>query len=168
MRVPTLICDVTKGVPLKTNSVDFIYSNNCFEHINAPWLAAKELTRILKPGGHIFVSAPWAWRYHPVPIDYWRYSPEALEYIFTPLSTVEKGFNTFYRRFDSRGKFPNKMDSVPIDELGGWRENWLSYYFGTKVSPSPVPLLEQIEGVLGRLGIRQDPKRWPTAAKGAA
>lgn len=135
--LPTLACDVTKRIPLRSGVVDFVYSNNCFEHIASPWLAAKELTRILRPSGYAFVSAPWAWRYHPVPIDYWRFSPAALEHLFGDLETIEKGFNTAFRRDDIKGFWPNQMDKVPEDELGGFRENWLSYYFARKPRQAP-------------------------------
>lgn len=150
-KLPTLACDVTKRIPLASNSVDLVYSNNCFEHINAPWLAAQELTRILMPGGFAFISAPWSWRYHPVPIDYWRFSPEALEYLFGELETVAKGFNTAFRRDDMKGFWPNKMDKVPEDELGGFRENWLSFYFARKGKPSSPPWMRSVHFILNKI-----------------
>jgi SAM-dependent methyltransferase len=130
--LPTVVCDVTKEIPIEANSVDFIYSNNCFEHIAAPWLAATQMTKILKPGGFLYVSAPWSWRYHPVPIDFWRFSPQALSFLFSELETLQSGFNTAFRRDDIRGFWPNRMDAVPVDEMGGWRENWLSFVFCRK------------------------------------
>lgn len=148
----TIVCDITKKIPLRSNSVNFIYSNNCFEHVNAPWLAARELVRILKPGGYIFVSVPWAWRYHPVPIDYWRFSPDALVYLFNGVTPLQTGFNVAYRRDDMSGFWPNKMDSVPRDQFGGFRENWLSYFFGVKDknhSIFPSALVERLKQLFG-------------------
>jgi SAM-dependent methyltransferase len=65
--LPTIICDVTKSIPLIDNSVDFIYSNNALEHVTTPWTVAVELMRILRPGGYIYISAPFAWRYQLAP-----------------------------------------------------------------------------------------------------
>ena len=44
----------------------------------------------------------------------------------------ESGFDISNRREDIRGLWPDKRDSVPVDELGGWRENWSVYYVGRK------------------------------------
>lgn len=130
--LPTIVGDITQGIDLESESFDFIFSNNTFEHINQPWLAAKEITRLLKVGGLCYISTVWSWRYHPVPIDYWRFSPDCLEFIFQDLVKIEANFNLFQRRRDDRGFWPNKLDSVPVDNLGGWKENWSVYYVGMK------------------------------------
>ncbi len=146
--IPTIQCDATKRIPIRSGTVDFVYSNNCFEHIDKPWLAASEIVRILKPGGRLFVSAPWAWRYHPVPIDYWRFSPQALASLFEGLETLESGFNSHFRRMDIRGHFRNRMDHVPVDELGGWRENWLSFVFMRKPLGAKTPLHDRLRDLV--------------------
>jgi len=45
-------------VPLKDKSVDIIFSNMVYEHLNAPDKFYSELNRILKPGGHVVFSTP--------------------------------------------------------------------------------------------------------------
>ena len=52
--------------------------------------------------------------------------------LFEGLKVIECKFDKFYRRQDIRGIWNNKKDEVPIDSLGGWRENWQVYYFGMK------------------------------------
>ena len=131
-KVKTLICDVTKEIPLEDNSVDFVYSHDAFEHISKPWIAARNIERILKPGGVVFIATIFAWRYHPVPKDYWRFSHEGLVELFDGLECLEANFNAAFRRLDARGFWESKQDSVPIDQFGGWRENWKVYYFGRK------------------------------------
>ena len=40
------------------------------------------------------------------------------------------------------GFWTNGKDSVPLDWLGGWRENWASYHIGIKgkiTGKTPVP-----------------------------
>lgn len=128
----TIIADITdcKGIPDQT--FDIVFCSDVFEHINRPWLAANEICRILKPNGYALVFTVWSWRYHPLPIDYWRYSPECLEFLFSGLKRLEADFDTSSRRDDIRGFWENKKDYVPIDDLGGWRENWGVYYIGKK------------------------------------
>ena len=133
--IPTIVADITEARSLPDRRFDFIYSNNTFEHISEPWVAAANIGKLLTPGGFVFVSTVFAWRYHPVPIDYWRFSPDCLAYLFRDLEKIEGNFSVAERRRDVRGFWPNKLDAPPADVLGGWRENWVSYFFGRKPLP---------------------------------
>lgn len=50
-------------LPLETASADLIVSDHTFEHIREPSLAAKELDRVLKPGGWLCARTPNRWGY---------------------------------------------------------------------------------------------------------
>ena len=78
----TIIGDITSCPELDDRSFDVIISVDVLEHVNRPWLAASEISRLLRPGGISYTSTLFAWRYHPVPIDYWRFSPACLEFLF--------------------------------------------------------------------------------------
>lgn len=52
------------------------------EHMKEPWKAAKNIERLVRPGGLLYISVPWVWRYHPYPDDYYRFSPPALRFLF--------------------------------------------------------------------------------------
>lgn len=134
--LPTLVGDITTRIDLPDEYFDVIVSHQTFEHIKEPWKAAEEMVRLLKPGGFLYVSTVWSWRYHPVPVDYWRFSPDCLEFLFKDLSKLESNFNLSKRRQDMRGYWPNSADAVPVDEFGGWRENWLVYFAGIKTKIS--------------------------------
>lgn len=123
-----IIGDITNCPEIEGEQFDVIVSIDVFEHLNRPWKAAEEITRILKPGGIAFTSTLFSWRYHPSPIDYYRYTPDALEFLFSGLETMHKSWDYVERRRDSR-----KETSIePIDELGGWRENVRVNYIGRK------------------------------------
>ena len=128
----TIKWDFISKSPFEDNSIDVVFSNQSLEHTRKPWIICEEITRILKPGGLVYVRVPWAWRYHPAPIDYWRFSPECLIDLFSGLKLIECKFDSYFRRKDIRGLWDNKKDEVPIDSLGGWIENWQVYYIGTK------------------------------------
>ncbi|MCZ7399974.1 MAG: methyltransferase domain-containing protein [Candidatus Methanoperedens sp.] len=131
--VPTLCLDICdQSHELEPNQFDFILSQWVFEHLTEPWTAAKQIIRLLKPGGIVMNVTVFAWRYHPVPIDYWRFSPEALVYLFKDLVNLEAGFVSTFRRSNDRGAYPNLSDAVPLDEYGGWLESWAVYHVAYK------------------------------------
>ena len=124
----TIIGDITdcKNEVLD-ESFDVVFSSDVLEHITRPWLAAKEISRILRPSGIAIIVTLFSWRNHPCPLDYWRFSPECLEFLFSDLICLEKGYDLSERRNDQPGFWLSGMDSVPIDSLGGWREHWAVY-----------------------------------------
>ena len=135
----TIIADISRCPEIEDNTFDVVFSSDVFEHIAQPWEATKEICRILKPGGLAFTFTLWSWRNHPCPIDYWRYSPECLEFLFSDLHCLEKGYDLSMRRADQTGFWKSGRDSVPVDELGGWRENWAVYHVGQKPPTTAAP-----------------------------
>lgn len=125
----TMIGDLTQCPEIPDASFDFIFSFDVFEHIDRPWLAAAETQRLLKPGGVTVHSTLFAWRYHPCPIDYWRYTAEGLKSLFPDLTCLHSAFDYTERRRDVRGRGGNAMKP---DAFGGWRENVRVNYAGQK------------------------------------
>lgn len=68
-------CDIVSDItciPVEDNNYDFVMCTEVFEHLPCPELALKELTRILKPGGKLLITAPFRCLYHQDP--YFFYS----------------------------------------------------------------------------------------------
>jgi len=59
-----------------------VYSASLFEHLTKPWVAAREVARVLKVGGVALHSVPWAWPAHAEPNDFWRMSEWGLRELF--------------------------------------------------------------------------------------
>lgn len=57
---------------------DVVVCVSILEHIPYPQNAIKELYRVLKPGGVIWVQVPFNYPYHESPKDFWRVSPDGL------------------------------------------------------------------------------------------
>jgi SAM-dependent methyltransferase len=85
------ITDCRDTIP--DESIDLVVSCDVFEHIDRPWLAAAEIGRILKPGGLAITNTLFGWRNQPGEVDYWRYSPQALEVLFVRLECLENGYD---------------------------------------------------------------------------
>ena len=56
------------------------------EHCAQPFRMAENLTRLLNPGGALYVTAPFAWKRHAYPSDYWRFTPEAIRLLFPDIT----------------------------------------------------------------------------------
>lgn len=122
--------------PRLASRFDVIYSNNVFEHLQRPWIAAENLMAMLKVGGLCVTIAPMSIRYHESPGDYFRFTHTGLVALFEAAGSIrilESGFDTAGRRNDWNGD-GSPGDSVPADDFGGWRENWFAFLAFEKVS----------------------------------
>lgn len=71
---------------------DLVYSHQVLEHIPKPWLAGKELVRVLKPGG-IGLHTTCAYNpRHGLPAfnDYYRFLPDGLAELFDGVEILVK------------------------------------------------------------------------------
>ena len=132
----TIIGDVTNCPEIPNESFDFVFSSDTFEHLTTPWTAAKEMIRILKPNGLVFVTTLFSWRYHCCPIDYWRFTPQALMFLFKELECIEANWDIHNRRVPQQGRSEGEpdYDICPEDHFGPWMENWRVYYVGRKTT----------------------------------
>jgi SAM-dependent methyltransferase len=65
------------------------------EHLEDPARAIREMHRVLKPGGRIFVSVPFLFPIHDAPGDYWRFTKYGLQYLF------REGWNVVHLRAET-------------------------------------------------------------------
>lgn len=72
-----IVVNPTDKLPFENNSVDLIVSTSCFEHDPCFWITFKEMTRIIKKDGYIYVNAPSNGIYHCYPGDNWRFYSDA-------------------------------------------------------------------------------------------
>ena len=73
------------------DSFDVVVCNAVLEHVTHPHVAARELIRVLKPGGEIWVEVPWLQPFHEVPKDYWRATPDGMRIWMEGLEEIKCG-----------------------------------------------------------------------------
>jgi SAM-dependent methyltransferase len=79
----------TDPLPAATGRYDTVLFLNVMEHIFNYQHIANEVLRITKPGGKLIGFVPFLMWYHPDHSDYFRYTHEALEKIFTEVGVKE-------------------------------------------------------------------------------
>ncbi len=66
-------------LPFDDNVFDTVLSVQVLEHTPRPAALVCEMGRVLKPGGILILTAPFSFRLHEEPHDYFRYSPHGLK-----------------------------------------------------------------------------------------
>ena len=84
-----ITADLNEPLPIDAGIADTIVSLSVLEHLYAPQVMLNEAFRILKEGGAIVLQAPWQWRIHEEPHDYYRYTPYGLEYLLEQAGFVD-------------------------------------------------------------------------------
>ena len=64
--------------PVDDGAADVVLSTETLEHVPDPSAFLAEAFRVLRPGGQLMLTVPFAARWHYVPRDYWRFTPSAL------------------------------------------------------------------------------------------
>ena len=86
----TFVGDITKhNEQIEDSRYDAVFCTEVLEHTAYPFDAVREMRRILKPGGTLFLSTPFNFRIHgPLP-DYWRFTEHAIRLMLSDFSTVD-------------------------------------------------------------------------------
>lgn len=77
-----------KNLPYENESFDFVITDQVIEHIDDVQKAIQESKRVLKKGGIVIHTTCFINYFHPLPIDLWRFSPDALRYLFRDFSEI--------------------------------------------------------------------------------
>ena len=68
-----------ESLPFEDRCFDLAISQETLEHVQDPFRAVREMYRVLKDGGQIYVQVPFIIGYHPGPTDYWRFTREGVQ-----------------------------------------------------------------------------------------
>jgi SAM-dependent methyltransferase len=77
-----------KLLPFESQTFDTVISVQVLEHTPHPQDLVNEMARVVKSGGLVIVSAPFSFRLHEEPHDYFRYTPHGLRALFEAAGLV--------------------------------------------------------------------------------
>lgn len=85
----TDVLAVAECLPFHDESFDAVLSLNLLEHVKNPFLVARELVRVLKPGGELMCVAPFLQPLHGYPSHYFNMTREGLVTLFEGLESPQ-------------------------------------------------------------------------------
>jgi len=88
---------------------DLILANRAWEHLGRPYAAARNVMRMLRPGGYFWRAVPFFVRYHAAPQDCSRWSARGLRNLL-----IECGFDADQIRaaqWGNRNAAPRNMEA---------------------------------------------------------
>lgn len=71
------------ALPFAAEAFDGIICTEVLEHVPEPEQALREMARVLRPGGQVYVTVPMTWGLHYVPHDYYRFTRYGMEHLLT-------------------------------------------------------------------------------------
>lgn len=89
-----LVHDLELPLPDVYGKFDHVDCASVLEHVKRPWLLCANIEAVLSPGATVFVTAPFVWRVHGYPSDYWRMTTEALPILFPHVEWSERHYES--------------------------------------------------------------------------
>jgi uncharacterized protein YbaR (Trm112 family) len=143
-----LVCDLTRGVPLKAESFDAVFLMNVLEHVFDTHAMLAALERLLKPGGALVIAIPFLVKIHQAPVDFVRYTHYALERLADDHGLQLEKLEGFYDPLSVLGEGLGNLKNSVLPGLQGSRHylarlelavlEWLSVRLGTTLGRGHV------------------------------
>ena len=86
----TDVLGVGEELPFADNTFDAVLSLSVLEHVKDPFACARELSRVLKPGGTLYASVPFLQPYHGYPHHYYNMTHQGLANLFAGRLVVQE------------------------------------------------------------------------------
>lgn len=86
----TDVLGVAEQLPFRDGAFDGVICVAVLEHVKDPFRVAREITRVLKPGGLLFCAVPFLQPVHAFPHHYYNMTQEGLSNLFGELEIEKK------------------------------------------------------------------------------
>lgn len=101
---------------LQPGTWDWVICGQTLEHCEHPQILVTNMAQHCVPrGGRLYLAAPFAWPWHPHPVDLWRFSPQGLRRLCERAGLKVLGTGQRHER----ERDPELVDSWCVAERGG-------------------------------------------------
>lgn len=87
----TDVLGIGEELPFRDNMFDAVFSLNVLEHVRDPFQCAREIYRVLKPGGVVYAAVPFLQPFHGYPNHYYNMTSEGLKNLFKSFQLESSG-----------------------------------------------------------------------------
>ncbi len=70
-----------EALPFPRACFSLVVTQETLEHVRDPFVAVREMYRVLKPNGVLYCQVPFIIGYHPGPTDFWRFTRQGIREI---------------------------------------------------------------------------------------
>ncbi|WP_437659301.1 class I SAM-dependent methyltransferase [Sorangium sp. So ce1182] len=106
-------------LPFPDASFDTVLSVQVLEHTPRPDALVAEMARVLRPGGLLILSAPFSFRLHEEPHDYFRFSPHGLRALCGRAGLVVEEIHPHGSLWSLLGHKLNSYLALQVAQIGG-------------------------------------------------
>jgi SAM-dependent methyltransferase len=121
----TDVMGVGEHLPFRDHSFDAVFSLAVLEHVRDPFACAREIARVLKPGGVLYAAVPFLQPFHGYPDHYYNMTSHGLRNLFAQ-----------HLRIDELG--------VPASGKPFWALNWILRSY---VNGLPADVAQRFRGM---------------------
>lgn len=103
-----LVHDLEQPLPPEAGMFRHLDCVSVLEHVRNPFKFCESVVDSLLPGATVLVIVPWHWRIHGYPLDYWRFTPEAIKVLFPDVTW-------HFQKYLIEGKLRKLVPKITVD-----------------------------------------------------
>lgn len=126
-----------KRLPFADGEFDTVLSVQTLEHTPKPQALLREMARVLHPNGVLLLSAPFSFRLHEEPQDYFRYSPHGLRALCAEAGLVVERCEAMGNLWSLLGHKINSYLALNLARVGGLAQGLGKLGHESKQSTAP-------------------------------
>lgn len=159
----TDVVGIGENLPFKSASFDAVFSFLVLEHVRNPFECAREMLRVVKPGGIIYAIAPFLQPFHGYPDHYYNMTSNGLKNLFAdsleviqcevypkalPIAGLTWFLNAYLRGLPE--PIAEKFKNMKVGELLQHHREYANCNFVTALSPRVNEELACANYLIGR------------------